>query len=73
MTEDARAALAAVESLDVLEDFLERHHAAAIPALIGACVMWAVDNGAADLIRSSLRNAIDLTDKVEAVRKRHAS
>jgi hypothetical protein len=54
----------------VVVKFINRHHAAAIPALIGYCVMWAVDNGGLDLIKETLANASRAADDMEKVRGR---
>lgn len=53
----------------VVEGFIQQHHAAAIPALIGACVMWAVENGGAELIKGTLGRSIELADQMEAIRR----
>jgi hypothetical protein len=45
---------------------MERHHAAAIPAMLAACVSWAVRHGAPDLIETSLRNAADMVPEAAA-------
>lgn len=62
-SEDARA---------VLDAFIFVHRATAIPAMIGACVLWAVENGGGDLVRSSLENAIRLSREMDAIRSRAA-
>lgn len=49
----------------LVDAFIERHHAPAIPALIGACVGWAVEHGGADVMRRSLENAIVLSHNAE--------
>lgn len=50
--------------------FIEKHQHAAIPALIGYCTMWTVDNGAVTLIKSTLSNAIRAADDMEKIRTR---
>lgn len=52
-----------------VEAFIFRHRAAAIPALIGACVMWAVENGGDDVIKGTLERSIGLVDEMSAIRK----
>lgn len=61
MTED-EIGEAAIEHV---ESFIESYQSAAIPALIGACVLWTVEHGAPDLIRETLGNAIKLADTME--------
>lgn len=60
---------------DIMDDaertviaFIDRHRAAAIPALIGYCVMWTVDNGGLNLIKGTLANASRAADDMEKVR-----
>jgi hypothetical protein len=50
----------------LLDAFIERHHSAAIPSLIGACVLWAVQNGGGDLIRQTLANLSQMSVEMEA-------
>lgn len=50
----------------LVDSFVFHHRQAAIPALIGACVGWAVENGAADLVRASLCHAILTSLEAEA-------
>jgi len=57
MTDDAE---------DLLKDFIQRHHSAAIPCLMGVCVMWAVENGGGELIRSMLANLSKMSVEMEA-------
>lgn len=64
---------AADDAVAVVDAFIQAHHAAAIPALIGAAVLWAVDNGGADVVKGSLRNAIKLADTMNAARKAGAA
>jgi hypothetical protein len=52
--------------------FMERHQAAAIPALIGYCVMWTVDNGGLSLIKDTLARVSAAADDMEAVRQETA-
>ena len=51
-------------------EFISKYEAAAIPALIGYCVMWTVDNGGRDLIKRTLANASRAADDMEAIRVR---
>lgn len=57
---------------DVVCAFIERHHAAAIPALIGYCVMWAVDNGGLSLIKQTLASVSRAADDMEKIRMKDA-
>jgi len=64
---------------DIMDDaertviaFISRHHAAAIPALIGYCVMWTVDNGGLNLIKSTLSNAGRAAADMQKIRDRTA-
>lgn len=50
-------------------DMVQAHRAGAIPALITACVGWAIENGAADLIRGSMARAIEMSYGAEAAFK----
>lgn len=59
---DVQAAMTHAEQ--VVADFTSIHHAAAIPALIGACVMWAVKRGATSTVKGSLKNAVKLADQM---------
>lgn len=52
--------------------FIEKYQAAAIPALIGYCVMWTVDNGGLSLIKQTLANVSRAADDMEAIRLRDA-
>ncbi len=54
----------------VVCEFIEKHRSAAIPALIGYCVMWAVDNGGIDLIKSTLTNVSRAADDMEKIRRK---
>lgn len=63
IAQDAEATLAA---------FIFKHRAAAIPALIGACVMWAVENGGTDLVKGTLARSITLADEMQAIKERSA-
>lgn len=63
---------AAHEAVIVVDAFMQRHHSAAIPNLIGACVIWAVENGAADLIRQTLANLSKASFEMEAERQKGA-
>lgn len=60
------------DAICVVDAFVKEHQAAAIPALIGACVMWAVQHGGADLITDTLGNAQRLAANVKAARARSA-
>lgn len=54
----------------LVDAFVMQHKAAAIPSLIGACVAWAVHNGAPIQMKKTLSNAITLTDNAhEACKK----
>lgn len=53
-------------------EFIGKHKAAAIPALIGYCVMWTVDNGGLKLIKSTLANASRAADDMEKIRQKDA-
>lgn len=55
-----------------VDRFIFKHHAAAIPALLGACVMWAVENGGTELIKGSLGRAIALADEMQAIKEKGA-
>lgn len=64
----------AVEDANVaLEALIEKHRQAAIPALLGVIVDWAVQNGGADTVRGSLLRAVTLADQLEADRRRSAN
>ena len=56
------------DAIEVVADFVDKHRAAAIPALIGACAMWAVENGATDLIKQTLANASRAADDMNNIR-----
>lgn len=73
MSEDIQAHEAAEFATHVVESTLSLHRAAAIPALIGACVVWAVEHGGAEIVKGSLRNAIKLADQLESDRRRAIS
>jgi hypothetical protein len=51
---------------EAVEAFVVEHRSGAIPALIGACVMWAVMHGGADVVRGSLNRALRMADEMEA-------
>ena len=53
----------------IVDAFVREHKAAAIPALIGACVMWAVDHGGAAVIQGSLKRAVLLANEMNRARK----
>lgn len=67
---DHQAANAADDAVAVLDAFIRDHHAAAIPALIGAAVLWAVEHGGTDVVKGSLRRAIKMADEMERERRR---
>lgn len=58
-----------LEAEQALWALMETHKSATIPAMIGACVMWAVDNGGTELIKATMRNAINMADQMEAAKK----
>lgn len=60
----------ALDAEITLDAFIQVHRAAAIPALIGACVMWAVENGGADVMKGTLTRSIALVDEMAAIKKR---
>jgi hypothetical protein len=49
--------------------FINKHRQAAIPAIIGYCTMWMVDNGALNLIKSTLSRCILAADDMESIRR----
>lgn len=55
------------EAVELVDAFICKHRAAAIPSLVGVIVAWAVEHGAADTMRNTLRRAIDLTDSIEEI------
>ena len=57
------------EAIELVDDFIRKHRAAAIPALIGACVLWAVEHGGVETVKGSLERAIDLAARMEAMRR----
>jgi len=52
----------------VVCDFIAKHREAAIPALIGYCVMWTVDNGGISLIKETLERVSAAADDMEKIR-----
>ncbi len=50
-------------------DMVAEHRAGGIPALITACVGWAIEHGAADLVRGSMARAIEMSHAAEAAFK----
>lgn len=54
---------------EVVDNFVSMHKAGAIPALIGACVTWAVEYGAADLVEETLRNARKMAGEMKTAYK----
>lgn len=57
---------------NVVVSFMQKHGAAAIPSLMGYCVMWAVDNGAIDLMRGTLSRLSEAADDMEKIRQESA-
>jgi hypothetical protein len=53
----------------IVTDMIAKHRQLAIPALIGACVLWAVENGGGDVVRGSLERAIDMSREMEVMRR----
>ena len=72
---DERDATAGVadEARSIVEAFIERHGIVALPALIGGVVAWAVDHGAPEQVKSSLRRAVGLADELHAKRMKGLS
>lgn len=66
-TDLANAASADAEK--IVADFVEKHRAAAIPALIGLCVAWAVDHGGRAVIKDSLVHALVLAHDLDKARR----
>jgi hypothetical protein len=62
----------ALDAEQALDAFIQVHRAAAIPALVGAMCMWAVENGGADLMKGTLARAIAMVDEMAAIKKRSA-
>lgn len=60
------------DAIRLVDAFVMEHRAAALPALIGACVMWACQHGAGDLITDTLGNAQRLAAEVQAAIARSA-
>ena len=56
----------------LMDSFVAHHRQPAIPALIAACVCWAVEHGGADVVKGSLTNAIHLTNDLAQVMRRQA-
>jgi len=63
-TDNSRVGAASSDAIQVVHEFVREHRAAAIPALIGACVLWAVEHGGVGVVKGSLRNAIKLADQM---------
>jgi hypothetical protein len=63
---------AIAEAQDFLNAFLNRHRSAAIPTLVGVCCLWAVEHGAADVMRGSLEAAVGLVGDLERMRSENA-
>ncbi len=57
-------------AVEVVNAFVAAHHAAAIPALLGACALWAVENGAGDLVRGSLERVAKMSRDMERAHKK---
>lgn len=60
------------DAINAVDEFIHRHRAAAIPALVGACAMWAVENGGGDVFRQTLTNLIAASYEMEKVRQEFA-
>ncbi len=56
----------------VLDEFMRKYHSAAIPALLGACAMWSVENGGAELFRDTLKRLSAATHDMENIRTESA-
>lgn len=54
-------------ALELVDSFVKQHRQAAIPALLGACVLWACRHGGGDVVRHSLDSARELSVKIDAV------
>lgn len=63
---------AADAALHVVDSFVMQHRAAAIPALIGACVMWSVQHGGLDVVKGTLASASGMADALAGIRNRSA-
>ena len=61
------------DACETVDQFIFKHRAAAIPALIGACVEWAVRHGGADVVKGSLVSAITMADAMADEMKRSAN
>lgn len=61
------------DACETVDQFIFRHRAAAIPALIGACGEWAVRHGGADVVKGSLTRALQMVDDMDAEMKRRAN
>lgn len=68
MTEPDHPALD--DATAMLNAMILAHKSAAIPNIICACVMWALDNGGADVIRVTLVRGVALVDEMDAIRLR---
>lgn len=71
MTDDIRAIQAQAQLL--VDSFIMTHGAAAIPALVGATVLWAVEHGAHHQVKHTLDNSKALADNLQSARLRGAS
>lgn len=57
-----------IDAEKVVTEFMTTHKAAAIPAIMGYCVMWSVDNGGIELIKETLARLSLAADDMEKVR-----
>lgn len=53
----------------MLDVMIRGHQAAAIPAVIAACVSWAVENGGADLMQGTLSRAVAMTAEADRIHR----
>lgn len=67
---DDKVGNAIFDAKGALEAVIEKHTSAAIPAMLAACVSWAIEHGAPDLIETSLRNAADIVQEADAAWKK---
>ena len=51
----------------VIDNMVEVYKSEAIPCLIAGCVAWAVFHGGTEIIKQSLRNAIQLADDMHDI------
>lgn len=55
-----------IHAHELLEDFIAEYRSAAIPTLVLTAVGWACEHGGADVMRGTLRNALEMCDDMEA-------